>query len=121
MLKTIVQLEQTACKYWPQEILASVARINPIPLLVKTQDNFLSILKCADATPTAWRDVLKVNSTLTTNIFLKHLSVLSDIGGERLQRFARDFALIFSAGYFDFEWNGRTYQYVFSTTTPQVD
>lgn len=119
MPKTIEELEQNACKYWPPEILEAVSKINPIPLLLKTQDKFLSILKCADATPLAWRDVLSNNSTLSANIFLKHLSVLSDIGGERLQRFAKDFSSIFPSGKFDFEWNGTQQTYCFSTKTPK--
>ena len=45
MAKTIEQLEQNACKYWPQEISEAVAKINPIPMLIQTQDKFLSILK----------------------------------------------------------------------------
>jgi hypothetical protein len=118
MTKSIEDLEKTACKYWPQDIAEAVAKTNPIPLLVQTQDKFLSILKCADANAMAWADVLCANSTLSANLFLKHLCVLADIGGERLQRFSKDFSGLFPTGSIEFYWNGSTHVYTFSTTTP---
>jgi hypothetical protein len=118
MHKTIEQLEENACRYWPRDIAEAVARINPIPLLVQTQDTFLSILKCADASPTAWIDVLNSCSTLRANVFLKHLCVLADIGGERLQRFSRDFSFLFPTNALEFEWNGNEYLYEFSNSSP---
>ena len=118
MAKTIEQLEQNACRYWPQEISEAVAKVNPIPMLIQTQDKFLSILKCADASPTSWADVLSATSTLRANIFLKHLSVLTDIGGERLQRFSKDFSTLFPSGKLEFEWNGKNFTYAFSATRP---
>ena len=118
MNKTIEQLEDNACRYWPREIAEAVARINPIPLLVRTQDAFLGILNCADASPTAWADVLNSCSTLKANIFLKHLCVLADVGGERLQRFSRDFSILFPTGQLAFEWNSHEYTYDFSNKTP---
>ena len=117
MVKTIEQLEQNACKYWPQEILESVEKFNIIPILLETQDKFLSILKSADANPTAWADALE-NSTLKANVFLKHLSVITDIGGERLQRFSKDFSTLFPSGKLEFSWRGENFTYTFSTTTP---
>lgn len=118
MIKTIEQLEQNAYRYWPQEISEVVFKKNPIPLLIQTQDKFLSILKCADASPTAWADVLNTNTTLSPNVFLKHLSVLTDIGGERLQRFSKDFIMLFPSGKLEFKWNGKVFTYTFSTLTP---
>ena len=44
MPKTIEQLEQTACLYWPTNLSNIVAEISSIPILVKTQNQFLNIL-----------------------------------------------------------------------------
>lgn len=118
MAKTIEQLEQNACKYWPKEILESVAKVNTIPFLLETQEPFLSILKYADASPTNWVDVLSGHPTLTANVFLKHLSVMTDIGGERLQRFSKDFSSLFPTGKLEFLWREKNFTYTFSTRTP---
>ena len=55
MAKTIEQLEQSACKYWPQEISEAVAKVNPIPMLIQTQDKFLSILLYRQLTQLAYK------------------------------------------------------------------
>ena len=113
MAKTIEQLEKNACRYWPKEIADAVRYANPIALLIKTQDKFLSILKCAKSNPMAWLDVLK-NSDLPPNVFLKHLVVLTDVGGERLQRFARDLRVLFPNGRMEFSLKGNLHIYSFS-------
>lgn len=117
-MKDINELEKTACKYWPQDIALEVFKANPIQLLLATQDTFLSILKCADISPVAWKDVLD-KSSLSANLFLKHLTVLSDVGGERLQRFGRDFPSLFKRHYFEYGWNLQTHRHKFSTVNPK--
>ena len=116
MVKTIEQLAETACKYWPKDLAEEVATINPIPLLLSTQDVFLSILKCSDKSPWAWEDTLNNSTAISASLFLKHLTVLTDIGGERLQRFATDIKKIFPSDKFKFEWRGNTYEYAFDIT-----
>jgi len=108
--KTIDELESTACKYWTDDIARKVREGSPINLLVETQDKFLSILKCADMSPEAWIDVL-TKSSLGANQFVKHLTVLTDIGGERLQRFGRDLPNLFPNGDFTFSWKGTEHRY----------
>lgn len=116
-MKNISELEVSACKYWPREIVDEVFASNPIQQLLDTQDIFLSILKCANGSPTAWKEVL-AESTLPANVFLKHLTVLSDIGGERLQRFGRDFKTMFPKGSFNFMWDEKIFNHKFSTQNP---
>lgn len=111
---TIEQLEAGACRYWPKEIADAVKFANPIALLVKTQDKFLSILKCAKSNPLAWFDVLK-SSDLPANVFLKHLVVLTDVGGERLQRFAKDIKKLFPEGNMTFSHKGNLHVWRFSS------
>lgn len=115
MPKTIEQLEQTACLYWPTNLSNIVAEISSIPILVKTQNQFLSILNSSDRTPESWATTLSGSSTLSANIFLKHLMVLSDVGGERLQRIAKDFTVLFPENKMQFIWNSREYCYNFES------
>ena len=112
--KDLSQLEKNACLYWPKDLAASAAETSLLIPLLSTQDHFLSVLKSADKNPLAWRDVLNLCDALSPNIFLKHLMVLSDIGGERLQRFAKDFDILFPDGKFTFLWKDKKYEYIFS-------
>lgn len=114
MQKTIKELESNACLYWPNHLAKAAADISSLPILLKTQDQFLSILKCSDKEPISWLKTIKSMSTLPANIFLKHLMVLSDVGGERLQRIAKDFSKIFPAYKFEYIWNSKGYIYEFS-------
>ena len=114
--KNIKELEKTACKFWPDDIQKRVIAENPIQQLVDTQDIFLSILKCADSSPFAWLEAAKV-STLAPNVFVKHLMVLSDVGGENLKRFNRDFKNLFPSKCFKFGWKGGEYEYKFRERT----
>lgn len=110
---SIQALETSACLYWPKHLGDAIAEISSLPILLKTQDQFLSILKCSDKSPDACIRTIQDISTLSPNLFLKHLMVLSDIGGERTQRFAKDFDLLFPTGMMEYVWNGKTYTHTF--------
>jgi len=112
--KTIEQLAENACLYWPSELNEMAAEISSLPVLIKTQDVFISILKSSDKTPESWKMTLLQSSTLSPSLFLKHLMVLTDIGGERLQRIAKDFGIIFPENKMYYMWNSREYSYTFS-------
>ena len=112
--KTIEELENSACLYWPTHLSDVVAEISSIPILLKTQDQFLSILKSSDKKPDSWVGTLKESSTLSPNLFLKHLMVLSDVGGERLQRISKDFKKIFPSNNMLFIWNSKRFTHSFS-------
>src|SRR5262245_60936950 len=86
---TIAELESQALKFWPQSISMAQADASIIPKLIETQDKFISILTSADADPFAWKIALTA-STLTANLFLKHLMVLSDVGGETLSSLKKE-------------------------------
>ena len=89
-----------------------------IPTLIRTQEEFVSLLKLSGKTPYAIFDVL-ASAGLPGNLLLKHLVVLSDIGGESLQRIGSQFASLFpkddSTGryYFEFVWKEQQYRYDF--------
>lgn len=113
--KTIEQLAENARLYWPSELNEMAAEISSLPILIETQDVFISILKTSDKSPEAWKNTLLQSSTLSPSLFLKHLMVLTDIGGERLQRIAKDFTIIFPENKMHYIWNSKEYTYLFSS------
>jgi hypothetical protein len=109
------ELSKSACLYWPKELAEEALSVSLISPLIETQDDFLSILRISSHTPTSWVDAIKLCDAITPNLFLKHLMVLSDVGGERLQRYSKDIKRIFPDGRMVFETNGREYSYEFKS------
>src|SRR5699024_6227898 len=92
---------------------------NVIPLLLKTQDDFLSILKLNKKSPFQVFKLIE-STEFAGNLFLKHLAILSDYGGEPLQRLGRAFKDIFPKNlkeeyFMEFLWKGKSYEYVFKS------
>lgn len=114
--RSIDELHSVAALWWPKELSEEDASVNIIPRLVETQDKFLTILKLSDQTPFQVLDVLKV-SCFPINLFIKHLCILADYGGEPLQRLGRSFKDIFKKNLekyeLNFNWNGGNYTYRF--------
>jgi hypothetical protein len=61
------ELQKHASRFWPKEILDKEVSASIIPVLVGTQDKFISILDIADKSPDAWKTVLYASSGLTTD------------------------------------------------------
>ena len=116
MIDALKTLETGACLYWPEELANKASEISALSPLIETQDIFLSVLKTADKNPTVWEQVVLTSEKLSPNLFSKHLMVLSDIGGERLQRFKKDLVTIFPSGGFEYAWRGKIYSYTFTST-----
>lgn len=85
--RTPDQLLSHASLYWPRELLQGRRADTPqlISLLLETQETFLSILSIANREYDSWARVLGETS-LPANLFLKHLMILADVGGEILKR-----------------------------------
>jgi hypothetical protein len=83
--------------------------------LKETQDKFISLLNLSDANPFAWKINLNSSRSLSSNLFLKHLIVLSDVGGERLERFKNELQGIYKESIMEFIWDGNIYSYTFQT------
>lgn len=111
---TVEQLESGACLYWPAELAKRAAEVSTIGPLIETQDLFLSVLKTASKTANSWEAVVLESEKLSPNLFLKHLMVLSDVSGERLQRFSKDMSILFPSNSFKFIWKGSEHIYRFS-------
>lgn len=82
--RTPEDLRRRASLYWPRELSAGEAEV-VIARLLQTQEQFLGILSIADREPTSWKQVLS-SCSLAPNLFLKHLVVLADVGGEIINR-----------------------------------
>lgn len=106
-------LQANALNYWPEEISNKEKEGSVLPRLIETQECFISLLHVSDKNPNAWIKSLK-NTTLPPNIFLKHLVVLSDIGGEQLSRLKNTLRNS-QLEEFLFTWKAKQYSYKFKS------
>ena len=105
--------------WWPEELKTKNTLANVLSLLLITQDDFLHLIVLSKNDPFQLFDLIKV-AKYPSNLFLKHLAVLADYGGEQIQRLGSSFKDIFpkSKGakgkyYFDFIWKEKTFRYEF--------
>ena len=116
--RTIQELESNATLWWSAQLNEANANISIIPKLLETQDDFLRIISLAKANPFKVFDLLEA-SEFPANLFLKHLSVLADYGGEPIQRLGRSFDDIFkneNGKYLiNFIWEATNFEYEFNT------
>ena len=110
--RTFEELEEVASKFWPVELSELEARLSVIPLLLKTQDQFISIISVE--TPDLGRlfDIVEASS-LPANLFLKHLAILTDFGGEPLQRVSHEFKMLFPENKLNYYWHKESHRYTF--------
>lgn len=114
-MRTIESLAEQALKFWPPALSEQEKSLSIIPRLIETQDKFISLLNISDASPTAWKDTLDSSNALSANLFLKHLAVISDVGGEKLMRFRKEADQFFINGQMEFVWQGEVYNYTFKS------
>lgn len=116
--RSIQELENQAVLWWPEALSEANANINIIPKLIETQEDFLRVLALSKESPTQVFDIIKA-AHFPANLFVKHLSVLADYGGEPIQRLGRSFADIFplknSLRSMQYSWEGNNYDYVFKS------
>ncbi|MDQ6990149.1 MAG: hypothetical protein Q9M11_00265 [Mariprofundaceae bacterium] len=114
--RNISQLEKNAILWWPEYLNQANAAISIIPKLIQTQDDFLKIISLSKKSPYQVFDLLEA-SEFPINLFLKHLCVLADYGGEPIQRLGRAFSSIFQSDNdkhsITFSWNSNNYTYNF--------
>ncbi|MFN8490413.1 MAG: hypothetical protein U0350_22685 [Caldilineaceae bacterium] len=108
--KTFEQLEIVASKFWPRELSEQEAELSIIPRLLETQDQFISILNIQTDDLENLFNIIG-EASIRANLFLKHLVILSDFGGEPLQRVSREFNTLFPNRKLTYRWKdeGRTY------------
>lgn len=110
--RTVEQLREVASMFWPLELSQQEAQLSVIPKLLETQDQFISILSIEVADLEGLFQIVEA-SQLSANLFLKHLVILSDFGGEMLQRLNSRFLSIFPSGNLEYIWNSRVRVYHF--------
>lgn len=111
--RNIEELEARAAHFWPIELSKQEAELSIIPILLRTQEQFIAILSVDVPTHEELFQIVN-SSTLSANLFVKHLSVLADVGGEKLQRYNREFGRLFPEGELEYLRNGKLYRYRFS-------
>lgn len=111
--RTPEQLRKHASLYWPSELAEREASTSIIPLLIGTQDKFVSLLTVSNSSPSAWKITLTSSGDLYPNLFLKHLMVLADVGGEPLKRVRPALRGIFPKRKMTFTWGGSNHDYKF--------
>lgn len=99
--------------FWPPELAQKEAELSVIPRLLETQDQFIAVLTLAGTDLNKVFQLIEA-SELPANLFLKHLVVLADFGGEMLQRVNREFASLFPSGRLVYLWNGRQREHIFT-------
>jgi hypothetical protein len=67
--------------FWSSELSKQEAELSIIPKLLETQDQFIGILSISVSNLDGLFQIVE-SSNLPANIFLKHLIVLADFGGE---------------------------------------
>jgi len=112
--RTREELESQACKWWPENLVIMEADASIVPILLRTQDGFISILTLANPIDVDSVFDIMAASDYPANLFLKHLMVLTDFGSEPLQRINRDFQDYFPSGTIEYITNGVLKEYSFS-------
>lgn len=82
--RTPEELRRRASLYWPRDLSAGSAEV-VVARLLETQEQFLGTLSVADREPTSWKQALS-SCSLAPDLFLKHLVILADVGGEIINR-----------------------------------
>lgn len=111
--RSIEELKKEASFFWPEELSDIEAESSIIPKLIATQDQFISILSIETDSLDDFFKIL-TSSKLSPNLFLKHLVVLSDFGGEMLQRINNQFNSLFQSGTLNYFWNNSISCYILS-------
>lgn len=113
--RSLDDLHANAERFWPESVSSVAAELSVVPRLIETQEKFIGVLYVADSGPTAWKIVLDQSKGLPGNLFLKHLMVLGDFGGEPLKRLKPDLRSIFSEGPMEYVWNGKSFRHEFQS------
>lgn len=115
--RNISELEANAINWWPEDLVKEIAKSSPILLLIDTQEKFISILNLCEQDPQHIFEIAEV-SKFPANMLLKHLVVLADYGGEKIQRLNKDFASVFECDggvspYMDIVFQEEQFRYTF--------
>ena len=112
-LRTIKELEQFGSKWWPKEVREEATKVSILQYLLDTQEKFISLLVLADGNkPESLFDLIEA-SNFEYHLFLKHLILLTDVGGEPIQRFNASFSEMFPDGELVYKIGKKLFKYRF--------
>lgn len=112
------ELKKNAVIWWPNDLDANGQETAVKPRLLESRSKFVSLLKLAGKSPYDIFDIIETTG-FSGNLFLKHLAVITDIGGEGLQRIGEDFRNLFplregqARSTMKFIWHEEIYEYEF--------
>lgn len=109
---SLEKLKENAVLHWTEDLLDAAKNISVLEKLIDTQDDFIALLKVASRTPLSWQKVLAESQTLSYQLFLKHLMLLSDLGGEALNKLT-PLHNYFKNDSITFDWEGKEFTYNF--------
>lgn len=112
-LRTVKDLEQVGCKWWPREVRDEAMKVSILQYLLDTQEQFISLLTLADRNKPEKLFALLEASNFEFHLFLKHLILLTDVGSEPIQRFNTSFREIFPDGMLHYAIGKKQYTYQF--------
>lgn len=117
--RTLAELKEKAVLFWPDFILEKVSGASVLPLLLQTQDKFISVLHLSDSAPDSWLKFVDQSENMQGNLFLKHLMVLSDLAGEALDKLP-PLGKYFEQGTMHYIWREGPYSYQFKEIMGKV-
>ncbi len=110
--KTYDELKTAASMLWPAQLFQQAVEKSIIPLLLETQENVIGILTAGMNDLPALFTTINL-SRVPNNLFVRHLMVLCDVGGENLSSINSALPALLPEGVLEFEWDGRIHQYAF--------
>ena len=110
--RTVDELRELAVMFWPEELSVREAEASVLPKLLQTQDQFIAVLGVGVSRLDALFQIID-SSTLPARLFLKHLVVLSDFGGEMLQRVNAQFPSLFPDRSIAYLWGDQVHTHSF--------
>lgn len=118
-LRSVRELEQAGCKWWPKEVRDEAMKVSILQYLLDTQEEFISLLTLADNTTPEKLFKLLEASGFEYHLFLKHLILLTDVYSESLLRFNSSFWEIFPEGKLEFHIGKQKHIYKFTAMPTQ--
>lgn len=79
------ELDKNALRWWPSEIKEMALESSVVTMLLENFDSFVGILAASKPNISSLLTILD-NSKISRNLFLKHIAILADFGGEGISR-----------------------------------
>ena len=106
--RSFEMFKNTAIMNWPKHIIHEETTLSVQPLLAETHNSFCTVLESINHIPI--RSFIDSDQDLYGNLFLKHLMILSDLGGEALNKLP-PLSQYIPTKTLNFFWNGKNWSY----------